>query len=77
MRLSIKTLKKIEEIFGEFDVSQVLGGNNDVYLRFGYWRQVNVSKLQEVVGSGVKIFEEDYYDDDCGYLFSYKVKDIF
>ena len=77
MRLSIKTLKRIEEIFGDFDVSQVIGGTNDVYLRFGYWHQVNVSKLQEVVGSGVKIFEEDYYDDDCGYLFSYKVKDIF
>ena len=77
MRLSIKTLKKIEEVFGEFDVSQVLGGNNDVYLRFGYWHQVNPWKLQEVVGNGVRIFEDDYYDDDCGWLYSYKVKDIF
>ncbi len=30
MRLSIETLKKIEAAFGEFDISQVLGGSKDM-----------------------------------------------
>ena len=48
MRLSIETLKKIEAVFGEFDISQVLGGSKDMYLRFGYWNQINEGKLQEI-----------------------------
>lgn len=74
MRLSIETLKKIEAEFGSFDVSQVMGGSNDVYLRFGYWRRVDPIKLQKIVGSGITICEDDDYDDDCGYLFCYKLK---
>ena len=45
MRISINTLKEIESEFGEFDLSQVWGGNNDVYLRFGYWEAVDAQKL--------------------------------
>ena len=75
MRLSIETLKKIETEFGSFDVSQVIGGGNNVYLRFGYWNRVNVQKLQEMVGNGNVVREDDLYDDDCGYKFSYKILD--
>lgn len=75
MRLTIETLKKIETEFGSFSVSQVCGGSNDVYLRFGYWEKVDVQKLQNIVDvEGVRITEDDLYDDDCGYLWSYKVK---
>ena len=74
MRLSIETLKKIETEFGSFDVSQVIGGSNDVYLRFGYWRRVDPMKLQSIVGAGIRVVEDDLDDDDCGTLWSYKLK---
>jgi hypothetical protein len=77
MRLSIQTLKKIEAELGEFDVSQVLGGNNDVYLRFGYWKRINPAKLQEIVGPSINVVEDDLYDDDCGWLYSYKMLEKF
>ena len=74
MRLTIETLKKIETEFGSFDVSQVIGGSNDVYLRFGYWRRVDPMKLQSIVGAGIRVVEDDLDDDDCGTLWSYKLK---
>jgi hypothetical protein len=74
MRIDIATLKKIESELGNFDISQVWGGSNDVYLRFGYWGRVDVEKLQEIVGNGVKVVEDDDYDDDCGYQFMYRLK---
>lgn len=74
MRIDIATLKKIESEFGEFDISQVWGGSNDVYLRFGYWNSVDVNKLQEIVGNGVKVVEDEDWDDDCGYQFMYRLK---
>ena len=74
MRLTIETLKKIETEFGSFDVSQVMGGSNDVYLRFGYWSRVDVQKLQEIIGAGINVVEDDDWDDDCGYQFMYRLK---
>ena len=74
MRIDIATLKKIESEFGDFDISQVWGGSNDVYLRFGYWNSVDVNKLQEIVGNGVKVVEDEDWDDDCGYQFMYRLK---
>ena len=74
MRIDIQTLKKIEAEFGSFDVSQVMGGSNDVYLRFGYWSRVDSMKLQSIVGNGIRVVEDDDYDEDCGYKFSYKLK---
>ena len=75
MRLSIDTLKKIESEFGEFDISQVLGGSNDVYLRFGYWDQVNADRLQEIIGTATVVEEDSDYDDDCGYKYMYRLFD--
>jgi len=74
MRIDGDTLVLIRSEFGEFDLSQVMGGSNDVYLRFGYWRKVNLQKLQELVGSGIEVVEDDIDDDDCGTLYSYKLK---
>jgi len=74
MRIDSDTLVLIRSEFGEFDLSQVMGGSNDVYLRFGYWRRVNLQKLQELVGCGIRVVEDDIDDDDCGTLYSYKLK---
>jgi len=74
MRIDIDTLKKIEVEIGKFDISQVWGGSNDVYLRFGYWRRVDVKKLQEIVGHSIKVQEDDDYDEDCGYQYMYRLK---
>jgi len=74
MRLSIQTLKKIESQFGSFDIGQVMGGSNDVYLRFGYWMRKDPSELQELIGPSMKVVEDDLYDDDCGWKYSYKIK---
>lgn len=70
-RIDITQLKKVEEVFGEFDMDQTIG-SNEVYLRFGYWSKINLSKLQEIIGKNVT--EEDIYDDDCGWLYSYHLK---
>jgi hypothetical protein len=72
--LSITKLKEIENELGVFEVKQVMGGSNDIYLRFGYWRRVNVQKLQEIIGQSIKVVEDDDYDDDCGTLFMYRLK---
>ena len=74
MRIDADTLALIRSEFGEFDLSQVCGGSNDVYLRFGYWRRVSLQKLQDIIGGGVKVVEDDDYDDDCGWLYSYRLK---
>jgi len=71
MRIDADTLVLIRSEFGEFDLSQVCGGSNDVYLRFGYWRRVNLQKLQDLIGSGIQVVEDDLDDDDCGTLYSY------
>ena len=75
MRLSIEVLKKVENEFGEFDISQVIGGTNDVYLRFGYWNQINIGKLSEILGEFIIVEEDSDYDDDCGYKYMYRLFD--
>jgi len=75
MRLSIEVLKKIESEFGEFDISQVIGGTNDMYLRFGYWNRINIGKLTEILGTSIIVEEDSDYDDDCGYKYMYKLFD--
>jgi hypothetical protein len=75
MRISFEQLVKIKEEFGDYDISKVIGGSNDFYFRFGYWRPVDANKLQEIIGESSLVVEDDIYDDDCGYLFSYKIKD--
>ena len=73
-KINFKTLQRINEEFGEFDLGQVFGGGNDVYLRFGYWNRVDVVKLQEIIGNSARVVEDDDFDDDCGWQYSYKLK---
>jgi len=75
MRLRIETLKKIEAEFGEFDISQIIGGDNGLYLRFGYWESIDAQKLQDILGTSIVIEEDSDYDDDCGSKYMYRLFD--
>jgi hypothetical protein len=69
-RISIETLKEVEKKFGKFDIDQVIGGSNQVYIRFGYWKSVDVAELKKLVA-----VEEDSCDDeDTGTKFMYRLK---
>lgn len=68
-KVDFKTLSGVNEVFGDFEVGQTFG-SGDVYLRFGYWKQVDVDKLNEVLGVN-NVVEDSWNDDDCGWLYSY------
>ncbi len=72
--LDISTLKKIEAEFGNFEIKQISGGDNDVYFRFGYWNSIDIDKLQSILGGMNEVVEDVDYDDDCGHLFMYRLK---
>lgn len=73
-KIDFKTLSKINETFGNFDIGQIMGMGNPLYFRFGYWNKINVEKLQEILGTQNQIVENDIYDDDCGFQYSYVIK---
>lgn len=73
-KIPFKTLVKINNEIGEFDLGQVMGGGNPLYFRFGYWKQVDVTKLQEILGQRNEVVEDEIYDDDCGWQYSYIIK---
>ena len=70
-KIDFKTLEKINNEIGEFDLGQV-GGSKDVYFRFGYWKQVDLNKLNEILGHLNRVVEDEDFDDDCGWQYSYK-----
>jgi hypothetical protein len=72
--IDIKILKEIEVEFGNFDIKQVWGGDYNVFFRFGYWRSVDLAKLQAIIGGSNEVVEDCDYDDDCGHLFMYRLK---
>jgi len=72
--LSIEKLKEIETQFGSFEIKQIIGGKYNIYLRFGIWSQIDVVKLQEIIGNGIKVVEDVDYEEDRGILFMYILK---
>ena len=72
-KIPFKTLEKINNEIGEFDLGQVHGGGNKNYFRFGYWKQIDVTKLQEILGHLNEVKEVEDFDDDCGYQYSYEL----
>ena len=70
-KISFETLTKINETFGEFEIGQTFGGGNPVYLRFGYWKQVDVKHLNEILNPINEVVEDEWDDDDCGWQYSY------
>ena len=71
-KIDFKTLEKINNEIGEFEIGQTYGGGNPVYLRFGYWKQVDLNKLNEILGHLNTVVEDEDFDDDCGWQYSYK-----
>lgn len=76
MRIYSEKLRQIEGEFGEFDINHTIG-SSQLYFRFGYWSRIDIGRLQELLGDTMKVEEASYYDDDCGDMFSYHVKDNF
>ena len=72
-KLNISLLNKVEKEFGNFEIGQTFGGGNPVYLRFGYWNQVDVKKLNELLNPLNEVVEDSWYDDDCGWQYNYKL----
>ena len=73
-KIEFKTLEKINNEIGEFEIGQTFGGGNSVYFRFGYWKQVDVNKLNEILDHLNEVVEDEDFDDDCGWQYSYKLK---
>ena len=71
-KIDFKTLEKINNEIGEFEVGQTFGGGNPIYLRFGNWKQVDVDKLNEILNPLNQVKEDEWYDDDCGYQYNYQ-----
>ena len=71
--LNISILTKIEKEFGNFEIEPNWGGGNPNYLRFGYWNQVDVTKLNEILNPINEVVEDEYYDDDCGWKYAHKL----
>jgi hypothetical protein len=74
MKISIKKLKKIEEVCGQFEIGRVMGGGHN-YLRFRYWKSTDLDRLTEILGPSIVVEEDSEYDDDCGWKYSYTLYD--
>ena len=65
-KLNISVLSKIEKEFGNFEIGQTWGGGNPVYLRFGYWNRVDVTKLNEILNPMNEVVDQSSSSADCG-----------
>jgi hypothetical protein len=75
MKIDIEKLKKIEEVCGQFEIGRIMGCGDHNYLRFGYWKSVDVDSLSEILGPSIVVEEDSDYDDDCGWKYSYTLYD--
>ena len=64
----------IEDVLvgNEYDREEIQFRDEDRYLRIGYWERLGAKVLLQL--GEVIVAEEDIYDDDCGWLFYYRVK---
>ena len=85
-RISFKQLEKIKEFYGssDFEVGhggEVKDGRGDhqfaethLTLRFGYWGSIDTEGLEKALGGRFKVeLDFENFDDDCGWLYSYKI----
>ncbi len=71
MRVDYRTLKTIAEICGnDFDITF---SSDKVYLRFSYWQKLSETQLEQIKQHSIVIEENEYEDDECGYLYSYTI----
>jgi len=77
-RISFETLNKLEKEFGKLEIgvqSNLPMGVMGFYLRFGYWEQINVSKLKEILEPQFIVEEELVdWDEYNGKLYAYNLK---
>lgn len=71
MNIDTEALEKIRSELGQFEVGRVIGGDNRHYLRFGYWKQVDIDSLSEILRPLIVVEENSDFDDDCGWKYSY------
>lgn len=71
MKIDISKLKEVEEAFGQFEIGRIMGCGNHNYFRFGYWKPIDLGVLNAIMGPSIVVVEEDDYDDDCGWKYSY------
>ena len=88
MRLKFETLLKVQDYYGSSDfqveakIEQWVYDNENHYkeyimLRFGYWAEVDLVKLEEIFNPlGYKVEMNEFEDDECGWLYSYNIKSI-
>jgi len=87
MRLKFDTLLKVQDYYGSSDFQvearyeQLINENGDSYyeeyimFRFGYWAEIDLVKLEEIFNPlGYKVEVSEFEDDECGWLYSYNIK---
>ena len=77
MRLGYKKFKEIKKWYGSSDF-EIGYDRNALTLRFGYWAQIKLDELQQVLPDYFEITEnlvDD--DDDCGPLYNYIIKQAY
>ena len=82
MRLKFDTLLKVQNYYGSSDFQvearyDKFDGEEYIMLRFGYWAEVDLVKLEEIFNPlGYKVEMNEFEDDECGWLYSYNIKSI-
>ena len=75
MRIEFSILKQIDKAFGPMEVGS--GFNNpmgSITLRFGYWKQVDLEKLNSLLPNHIHALENLVdEDDECGELWDYLI----
>lgn len=77
MRIDIKTLRILEEHFGNFEVRISSWDENQFTFRFGYWRECNIELMRNILKENHvqgHMTENWFEDDDCGFQYYYVLK---
>lgn len=77
MRISILILEKIHKELGSFEIGDSFDGTESLNLRFGYWKQIDLEKLNELlnVHTNYVAFENLLdIDEDTGEAWYYTLK---
>ena len=85
MNIKLKVLKLIEAL-SSYELSigatnnngtRINGKYSGMFLRFGYWKRVETSMIQETLdkyyGNYFEVVEVEWEDDDSGWLYSYRL----
>ena len=78
MRIEFSILKQIDKAFGPMEVGSVfsnpMGSISSITLRFGYWKQVDLEKLNSLLPNHMQASENLVdEDDECGELWNYLI----